>query len=46
LKEENTKRCILCGDKISKEVYYKNDGECENCIVEDTIVSSPEELGF
>lgn len=40
-KETESKQyeCDLCGRKISKEQYERNDGRCPTCVAEDTHVT-------
>lgn len=32
------KHCVTCGKEITKEEFEKNDGQCDNCIVEDSAI--------
>lgn len=45
-KETKTYRCITCEAEISKEEYERNEGQCDNCVAEDTVYAVPEEFGF
>lgn len=29
---------VTCGDKISKEEFERNDGQCDRCVVEDSAI--------
>ena len=44
MKKRETKvyHCITCGEEISKEEYEANGGQCDNCVVEDTVYASEE----
>ena len=39
-------RCVTCGVEISKEEYEENEGQCDNCVAEDTVYAAPEKFGF
>ena len=41
-KTKKTYRCITCGEKISEEEYEANGGQCDNCVIEDTVYASEE----
>lgn len=46
-KEKRTYRCITCGAKIPKQEYEENEGQCDNCVAEDTVYAGRfPELGF
>jgi len=36
-KKEKTRKCITCGDEISKEEYNNNSGQYDNCVAEDAV---------
>ncbi|KXB07973.1 hypothetical protein AKJ58_01300 [candidate division MSBL1 archaeon SCGC-AAA385D11] len=38
--------CVTCGTEISKGEYEDNEGQCYNCVAEDTVYAAPEEFGF
>lgn len=38
--EEDVYECITCGAGISKEEYERNEGQCDNCVAEDNLVST------
>jgi rubrerythrin len=45
-KEGKVYRCVTCGEVISREEYEENEGQCDNCVAEDTVYAAPDEFGF
>lgn len=46
-KREKVYHCITCGAEISEDEYEENEGQCDNCVAEDTVYAGHfPELGF
>jgi hypothetical protein len=44
--ERKTYEYITCGEEISREEYEENEGQCDNCVAENTVYAAPDEFGF